>query len=159
MIPERQDLAEQLPPALDSALPGAVTGVVASRDELYLKIDHTRLLEVCAHLRDEERWSFNFLAFISGVDWLEREPRFEVVYHLRSLVHNFRTGLKVDVPDETTALPSVSGIWKTADWFEREVFDLYGIHFTDHPDLRRIMMPDDWEGHPYRKDYPLEGKG
>jgi NADH-quinone oxidoreductase subunit C len=159
MIPERKDLAEQLPAALEAKLPGAVAEVLSSRGELYLKVDPSRLLEVSLHLRDEKRWSFDFLALVSCVDWLGREPRFEVVYHLRSLRHNCRIGLKVDVPDETAAVPSVAEIWKTADWFEREVFDLYGIRFTGHPDLRRIMMPDDWEGHPYRKDYPLEGRG
>jgi len=81
-----------------------------------------------------------------------------VVYHLRSLRHNHRLGLKVAVPDETLTVPSLEGIWRTADWLEREVFDLYGIVFAGHPNLTRIMMPDDWEGHPYRKDYPLEGR-
>jgi NADH-quinone oxidoreductase subunit C len=159
MIPPIKDVGEFLPPALEAKFPGAVLEVLGSRGELYLRIASASLLDVCLYLRDEERWGFNFLAFVSGVDWLGKEPRFEVVYHLRSLRNNMRVGLKVDVPDETVALPSVSGIWKTADWLEREVFDLFGIRFTDHPDLRRIMMPDDWEGHPYRKDYPLEGRG
>lgn len=159
MIPPRKDVGEFLPPALEAKFPGGVLEVLRSRGELYLRIASASLLDVCLYLRDEERWGFDFLALVSGVDWLGKAPRFEVVYHLRSLRNNLRVGLKVDVPDETVALPSVSGIWKTADWLEREVFDLFGIRFTDHPDLRRIMMPDDWEGHPYRKDYPLEGRG
>jgi len=158
MIPSRKDVGGLLPPAVEAKLPGAVLEVLKSRGELYLRIAPASLLDVCLYLRDEEQWGFDFLALVSGVDWLGKEPRFEVVYHLRSLRNNLRVGLKVDVPDETVSLPTVSGIWKTADWLEREVFDLYGIRFTDHPDLRRIMMPDDWEGHPYRKDYPLEGR-
>lgn len=159
MIPARRDVSESLPKALEEARPGAVTGVLSSRGELILKVDHTRLVDLCRFLRENPEWNFDFLAALSGVDWIGRSPRFEVVYQLRSLPQNLRLSLKVAVPDETLTVPSVTGVWKGADWLEREVYDLYGIVFDEHPNLRRIMMPDDWEGHPYRKDYPLEGKG
>lgn len=158
MIPARQDLKGTLPGLLEERFPGAVVETLESCGELYLRVDPPRLLEICLFLHEEPRWHFDFLAAVSGVDWLGRRPRFEVVYHLRSLRHNHRLGLKVAVPDETLTVPSLEGIWRTADWLEREVFDLYGIVFAGHPNLTRIMMPDDWEGHPYRKDYPLEGR-
>lgn len=157
MIPARRDVSESLPKALEEARPGAVTEALSSRRELILRVDHTRLVELCRFLREDPEWNFDFLAALSGVDWIGRSPRFEVVYQLRSLPQNLRVSLKVAVPDETLTVPSVTGVWKGVDWLEREVYDLYGIVFDGHPNLRRIMMPDDWEGHPYRKDFPLEG--
>lgn len=154
----RQDLTESLPAALDQKAPGAVTEVCQSRGELYLKVKPQELFELCRVLRDDEEWRFDFLALVSGVDWLGRSPRFEVVYHLRSTVHNHRLGIKVDVPDETLTVPSLEPLWRAADWMEREVYDLYGVIFEGHPNLTRIMMSEDWEGHPYRKDYPLAGR-
>jgi NADH-quinone oxidoreductase subunit C len=158
MIPARRDVSASLPPALEEKLPGAVAEVLTSRGELYLRVEAASLVEVCRFLREEPEWNFDFLALVSAVDWLGKTPRFEVVYHLRSLANNTRVGLKAAVPDETLTVPSVTNVWKSADWLEREVYDLYGITFAGHPDLRRIMMPDDWEGHPYRKDFPLEGR-
>jgi len=157
MMPARKDVSESLPKALQEARPGAVTEVLSSRGELILRVDHAHLVELCRFLREDPEWKFDFLAALSGVDWIGRSPRFEVVYQLRSLPQNLRVSLKVAVPDDTLTVPSVTGVWKGADWLEREVYDLYGIVFDEHPNLRRIMMPDDWEGHPYRKDFPLEG--
>jgi NADH-quinone oxidoreductase subunit C len=94
---------------------------------------------------------------VAGVDYLGREPRFEVVYHLYSVPHNRRLRLKVCVPESDLVVPSVSAIWSTANWHEREAFDMLGIWFADHPDLRRIYMPDDYPGHPLRKDFPILG--
>jgi NADH-quinone oxidoreductase subunit C len=159
VIPPQKDMGGLLAADLADRLPGAVRAVSQSRGESYLHLEPARLPEVCAFLRSEHIWQFDFLACISGVDWVPRAPRFEVVYHLRSLVFNYRLGLKVDVPDETLSVPSVTGVWRAADWHEREVFDLYGVRFAGHPDLRRIMMPEEWEGHPYRRDYPLAGPG
>jgi NADH-quinone oxidoreductase subunit C len=154
----RRDLTETLPPALAEKVPGAVTETLRSRGELYLKVRADLLQDLCRFLRDGKEWQFDFLALVSGVDWLGQSPRFEVVYHLRSTVHNYRLGLKVPVPDDTLTVPSLEPLWKSADWMEREVYDLYGVTFEGHPNLTRIMMSDDWEGHPYRKDYPLEGR-
>jgi NADH-quinone oxidoreductase subunit C len=91
------------------------------------------------------------------VDWHPADPRFEVVYLLHSMGRNQRLRLKCWVSEQAAEIDSVTGVWRSAKWYEREVFDLFGIRFRNHPDLRRIMMPDDWEGHPLRKDYPVHG--
>jgi NADH-quinone oxidoreductase subunit C len=141
-------------------------------------VDAADLLEVCKFLRDDPGLRFEFLHCISGVDYLELdakkapkagfEPHTEVVYHLQSFTHRHRFVLKVllprwkgDKPGELPEVPSVTGIWSSADWHEREVFDLSGIWFTGHPELRRILLAEDWVGHPLRKDYefPLEYHG
>jgi NADH-quinone oxidoreductase subunit C len=116
------------------------------------------LVRVCRYLRDHPDLAFDFLSSVTGVDRLklpEASPRFEVVYHVYSIQHKRRLRLKVRA-DDGVAIPSVTGIWESADWHEREVFDLFGVPFEGHPDLRRLLMPDDWEGHPLRKDYPVE---
>ena len=158
MIPERADLRVILPEALEKKLPGALLELVESCGELFLRVEPARLEEVCRYLSEEPKWKFDFLATVTVVDWMGRSPRFDVVYNLRALSHNHRLGIKVAVPDGTLTVPSLTGLWKAADWLEREAYDLYGINFAGHPNLRRIMMSDDWEGHPYRKDYPLEGR-
>ena len=157
MSSPRTDVRESLPKALGEKLADTGFEALESRGELYLRVEAANLPELCRFLRDDPEWRFDFLSFISGVDWIGTSPRFEVVYHLRSLSHNHRVGLKVPVPDDSLTVPSLTGIWRGADWMEREVFDLYGVRFDGHPNLKRIMMPDDWEGHPYRKDFPLEG--
>jgi NADH-quinone oxidoreductase subunit C len=123
--------------------------------------DHTlyvpagRLVEVCTFLRDDPGLAFEMLAWVGGVDLLPKEPRFEVVYHLLSIAHDARFVLKVQVPEADVHVPTVCGVWPTANWHERETFDFYGILFDGHPDLTRILLPDDWEGWPLRKDSPL----
>lgn len=107
-------------------------------------------------LRDDTNCLFKILVDVCGVDYPEREERFEVVYHLLSLKHNQRIRVKVST-DEDTPVPSVVGVFSTANWFEREVWDLYGVFFSDHPDLRRILTDYGFEGHPLRKDFPLTG--
>lgn len=157
MIPAQRQIGTLLVGDLAERLPGAVRQLSHSRGEGYLHVEPARLVEVARFLKEEQSWQFAFLANISPVDWLSRSPRFEVVYHLRSLAFNYRIGVKVDVPDQTLSLPSLTGVWRAADWLEREAYDLFGVRFSGHPDLRRIMMPDDWQGHPYRRDYPLAG--
>ena len=127
------------------------------RDELTLWIDRGLIREACAILRDGTGCPFNYLADLTCVDWYPSEPRFEVVYHLHSVERNERVRLKCRVRGEDPVIESVTGVWRGANWYEREVFDLFGIKFLNHPDLRRILMPDDWEGHPLRKDYPVTG--
>jgi len=108
-------------------------------------------------LRDESGLEFNLLLDLTAVDWPERKPRFDVVYHLNSLalLHRLRVKIAVEYPDPwaNTVMP----LWKSADWLERECFDMFGIVFRNHPDLRRILMPNDWEGNPLRRDYPVHG--
>jgi NADH-quinone oxidoreductase subunit C len=124
------------------------------RSQLTCVVKREELPVICRFLRDDPELSFNFLSFIGGVDFPERNPRFDVVYELYSISNNHRLRLKVKVNQEES-VPSVTSIWRTANWQEREVFDLFGINFEGHPDLRRILMPDDYEGHPLRKDFPL----
>jgi NADH-quinone oxidoreductase subunit C len=143
-----------------------------------IEVEPAAIAEVCQFLRDDPRTKFEFLQCISGVDYLEPdpkkvpkagfEPHMEVVYHLQSYTHEHRITLKVvlprwkdNKPGELPEVRSVSGVWKVADWHEREVYDLTGVWFTGHPDLTRILLSEDWEGHPLRKDYefPLEYHG
>jgi NADH-quinone oxidoreductase subunit C len=124
--------------------------------ELTLDARPEGLVSLFAFLRDDPRCLFNQLADICGVDWPEREKRFDVVYNLLSLKLNQRVRLKV-ATDESTPIPSATSIYSAAGWFEREAYDLYGVWFSDHPDLRRILTDYGFEGHPLRKDFPLTG--
>jgi NADH-quinone oxidoreductase subunit C len=133
----------------------AVTGARFDRDELTLWIERSFLREACALLKDDP--GYNFLSDITALDWYPSEPRFEVVYELLSIPRKERLRLKVKLSSQDAAVDSLTPLWPAANLFEREVFDLFGIRFNDHPYLRRLMMPDDWEGHPLRKDYPVEG--
>ena len=123
--------------------------------------DHTlhlpaeSLVGVCTFLRDDPELDFAMLSWIAGVDLLPREPRFEVVYGLLSLTRVVRLNLKVQLPGENPRVPTVTGVWPTADWLERETFDFYGIEFAGHPNLKRILLPEGWVGWPLRKDSPL----
>jgi len=125
-------------------------------NELTVRLPKEKIIEVCKFLRDNPQLDFNYLSDLCGVDYPEREERFEVVYHLYSLSKNHRLRLKISVK-EGESVPSVSGIWRTANWHEREAYDLLGIQFEGHPDLRRILLPEDWDGYPLRKEYPLQG--
>jgi NADH-quinone oxidoreductase subunit C len=127
------------------------------RDELTVWIDRALVREACAVLRENPACPMNFLADVTALDWYPAEPRFEVVYHLLSITNKERLRLKVKVDSSSPVVESVTSVWPGANFFEREVFDLFGIRFQGHPYLRRIMMPEDWEGHPLRKDYPVEG--
>ena len=135
----------------------AVTGAKFDRDELSIYIGRPFIREAVAVLRDDPELQFNFLSDVTCVDWYPTEPRFEVVYHLLSMPRKDRVRLKVKLDGGDARLESITSVWPSADYFEREVFDLFGVHFEGHPYLRRIMMPEDWEGHPLRKDYPVEG--
>ena len=106
-------------------------------------------------LRDEAGFEFNLLVDLTAVDWLTRVPRFDVVYHLKSLSRNHRLRVKVQVPEPDAQAPSMIELWKAADWMERECYDMFGITFQGHPDLRRILLYDSFVGHPLRKDYPV----
>ncbi|MFO0724934.1 MAG: NADH-quinone oxidoreductase subunit C [Myxococcota bacterium] len=116
-----------------------------------------KLVEICTFLRDDPVTSFEMLSDLTGVDYFGvKEPRFEVVYHLYSLTKRHRLRLKVELPEESPTAPSVLRVWKSANWMEREAWDLYGIKFDGHPDLRRVLLYPEFEGHPLRKDYPME---
>jgi NADH-quinone oxidoreductase subunit C len=133
----------------------AVKGGNFDRNELTLDIAPPKIASICGFLKYDQ--NFIRLSSVTAVDRYPAEPRFEVVYHLHSVERNDRIRLKCRVRGEDPVIESVASVWRSANWYEREVFDLFGIHFLNHPDLRRIMMPDDWEGHPLRKDYPIAG--
>jgi NADH-quinone oxidoreductase subunit C len=143
---------------LQSALPDAVEHLSWWVGDWSIVVGASRLLEVAAHLRSAPGAEFDACSDVTATDWPPRSPRFDLIYCLYSTRLHHRVRLKVRVADGDAA-PSVSGVWPGASWLEREVFDLFGIPFEGHPDLRRILMPDDWQGHPQRKDYPLEGPG
>ena len=138
--------------------PQAVVETVEFRNEQTIILQPEALTSVCAYLR--QNLQYNFLSAVTAVDWPERTPRFDVVYQLLSLPHQCELRLKVRVGqkgEEHPSVPSVCAIWPGANWYEREVYDLFGITFSGHPDLRRILMPPDWTTYPLRKDYPLTG--
>jgi NADH-quinone oxidoreductase subunit C len=128
----------------------------AARGEETITIGRDAAPELLAALRDEPDFDFNFLSDLSAVDWLERKPRFDVVYHLNSLTRGHRLRVKIGVEGADPWVHSAIGLWKAADWLERECFDMFGIVFKGHPDLRRILMYDSFEGYPLRKDYPFQ---
>lgn len=138
---------------LRAALPTAILGTTEFRGQVSISVDREAIVEVARWLRDE--LSYTFLENLCGVDYLGRDPRFEVVYHLLSHHHHHRVCLKVGLPEDDPAVASLTVLWPTANWQEREAYDLLGITFTGHPGLYRILLPDDWEGHPLRKDVPL----
>lgn len=142
---------------LKERFPDSVLGSYSFRDENTVIVKKDDIAEICRFLKSDPELSFDFLSDLCGVDYLGREPRFEVVYHLFSINRHHRIRLKAMVGDGER-IPSVVGVWKTADWHEREAYDMLGIVFDGHPNLTRILMPDDWEGHPLRKDYPLKGR-
>lgn len=133
----------------------AVAGGKFDRNELTLAIRPAKIASVCGFLKYDQ--SFVRLSSVTAVDRYPAAPRFEVVYHLHSVERNDRVRLKCSLGGENPEIESVTSVWRGAGWYEREVFDLFGIRFLHHPDLRRIMMPEGFEGHPLRKDYPVTG--
>ena len=141
---------------LREAVPAAVADVAEFRGELTVVVPIGSLLEAARFLRDDPATAFDMLTVVTGTHYLERDYDFEVLYHLYSLQHNHRLRLKVRLREAET-VPSVTGIWAGATWPEREVYDLVGVRFSGHPDLRRIIMPEDYADHPLRKDFDVEG--
>ncbi len=137
--------------------PHWVAETITFRGELTIVVPREHIRLVAEFLCRDEELKFNFLSDLTGVDRFPAEPRFEVNYHLTSLPRKERLRLKVRVASDHPVVESVVAVWPTANWHEREVFDMFGVRFEGHPDLRRILMPESWEGHPLRKDYPVEG--
>ncbi|HEB75770.1 MAG TPA: NADH-quinone oxidoreductase subunit C [Nitrospirae bacterium] len=138
--------------------PEEVVAVSEFRGQVSVTIRKGRVVEICRWLHDEPELRFDFLKDLCGVDYLGKKPlRFEVVYTLYSMRHRHMIRLKAEVGEDDPSIDSVVPVWIGAGWHERECYDMYGIAFNGHPDLRRILMPEDWEGHPLRKDYPEKG--
>ena len=148
----------QLVAALQHEHPEWILEVIEARGEVTAVVPREHLVAACSFLKTAPGAQFDFLADLCGVDrGVEEEPRFEVNYHLFSTTIYHRLRLKVLVNEDDAHVPTVTGVWRTANWHERETFDLMGVVFEGHPDLRRILLPDDWQGHALRKDFPLRG--
>jgi NADH-quinone oxidoreductase subunit C len=150
------DTLQTLGETIAGALAGAVDGHSVANGELTITAQAGAILDVVTFLRDDERCQFWSFIDVTAIDWPSRERRFDVVYHFLSPRLNQRIRVKVET-DETTPVPSIIGVFPGADWFERETYDLYGVLFTGHPDLRRLLTDYGFEGHPLRKDFPLTG--
>jgi NADH-quinone oxidoreductase subunit C len=167
--PENTELPAEQTPSLEGTPSPLVTAlqrehpewtaqVIEAFGETTFVIPRDQIVAACTFLKSWSEGQFNFLADICGADrGVEEEPRFEVNYHLFSTTKFHRIRLKVVLNEEDTHVPTVTGVWRTANWHERETFDLFGVIFDGHPDLRRILLPDDWQGHALRKDFPLRG--
>lgn len=151
---DNQKIAE----LIKKRFPEAITDSTIYRDELTLVVKKEHIAEVAGFLKAHEELDFNFLSDLCGVDRVGTDGFFEVVYHLYSIYKKHRVRLKSPIAPNDPCLSTVTGIWSTANWHERETYDMYGIKFDGHPDLRKILMPDDFEGHPLRKDYPIDGR-
>ncbi len=134
---------------------GAVKSICEFRGETTLLVETTQIVKICQYLKDHH--GFNYCADICGADRFTEEDRFEVIYNLTNLDKQLRLRLKVRVSEDNPVVPSVTSVWKGANWHERETYDMYGIRFDGHPDLRRMYMPEDFEYYPLRKDFPLIG--
>jgi NADH-quinone oxidoreductase subunit C len=140
--------------AIQAWNPEALTEAHWDRDELTLTIARE---EIVAAARTVQQAGYNFLEDVTAVDWFPASPRFQISYHIVSHQYKERIRLRVMIDEASASLDSITPVWPSADYYEREVFDLFGVRFDGHPNLRRIMMPEEWSGHPLRKDYPVEG--
>ncbi len=146
---------------IKNKFPGSYIKDEEFRGDVSITVKKDSIIDILKFLKEEENFLYDFLVDITCVDYLKlnETERFAVVYNLYSYKNNTRIRIKALVPENDTQIPTVCTIWKAANWMEREVFDLFGIIFTGHPDLRRILTPDDYTSHPLRKDYPLQGRG
>jgi NADH-quinone oxidoreductase subunit C len=161
--PDPPPPADKTPPAfiasLQSAVPGSVTQISYWVGDWTIIVPAAKLLETARHLREAPDAAFDLCSDVTATDWPPRPSgRFDVVYVLYSTRHRHRVRVKTIVAD-SEPLSSVTSVWPAANWLEREIYDMFGVNFTGHPDRRRILMPEDWQGYPQRKDYPLEGPG
>ncbi len=151
----------QIAKMIEEKFPDQVVGTVTHAGQVGVMLHKEGIIDVCRYLRDEPSLKMDHLADLTAVDYStypgDEGPRFEVVYNMISTLYRHRIRLKVRLPEEEPRIDSVASVWQTANWHERETYDLMGIVFDGHPDLRRILMPEDWEGHPLRKEYPLKG--
>jgi NADH-quinone oxidoreductase subunit C len=151
----------QIAKMVEEKFTGQVLSTTSHVGQVGILVRKELIRDICLYLRDEPSLKMDHLADLTAVDYSrfpgDTGPRFEVVYNLISTTYRHRIRVKARVPEEDPRIDSVSAIWQTANWHERETFDLMGVKFSGHPDLRRILLPEDWEGHPLRKEYPLKG--
>lgn len=137
--------------------PQEILWLTCFREEYSITVKKEKIKEILVYLKKTPSLEFDYLVDVTATDYLGfREPRFDVVYHLMSIKYKHKIRVKAQVPEEGCCIDSITDLWATANWFERECFDMFGIMFTGHPDLRRILMPEDWNGFPLRKDYPVK---
>lgn len=154
----RLDQVQSAIEAIRERYPGWIVEVKLAFGEITAIARRESLVDLCTYLKKTDDLQFNMLCDLCGVDrGVEEEPRFEVNYHLFSTIKYYRLRVKVLLSEDDPNLPTVTGIWRTANWHERETYDLFGIIFNGHPDLRRILLPEDWQGYALRKDFPLRG--
>ncbi len=151
------NLKELIPQKLQEKFPQVKFEFVDYRGDLSVKFGKELVTEICRFLKEDSELEFRLCVDVTAIDWATRKDRFTVVYHIFSLKHNFRLRLKSDIDISDCTIDSVSSVWKTANWHERETYDMFGIKFNNHPDLRRMYMPEDFQYHPLRKDFPLMG--
>jgi NADH-quinone oxidoreductase subunit C len=154
MIPEQVRQEYPAAAALEQRNGSWVLETVVDAGQLVLYVEPSAIVDICRLLKETRGYR---LSGVTGVDWYPIEPRFEVVYLLHSIQHKERLRIKCRLHGESAVIDSVTPVWEGANWYERETFDLFGIDFRNHPNLTRIMMPDHWEGHPLRKDFPVHG--
>ena len=148
----------QIADRMKERFPEEVLDIKEFRGQVSVSVRKDRIMEICRFLHDEPDLYLDYLIDLCGVDYLgKKENRFEVVYHLYSIRHRHALRLKAEVPENDARIDSVTPVWVGVNWHERECYDLFGIVFAGHPDLRRVLLPEDWEGYPLRKDYPLKG--
>jgi len=151
------DLNALIPQKLKEKFPDVSFEVSDYKGELTIKLEKKYIFEVCKFIKTDSELLFTFCTDITAVDWATRKNRFTVVYNIYSMKNNFRLRLKSDVDESDCAIDSVTSVWQAANWQERETYDMYGIKFNNHPDLRRMYMPEEFEHHPLRKEFPLMG--
>ena len=151
------ELKELISQKLQANFPEAEFEFSEYRNEFNVKFNKKFVNPICKFLKEDSELEFLLCEDVTAVDWAKRKNRFTVVYHIFSLKHNFRLVLKADVDESDCTIDTVSSVWKTSNWQERETYDMYGIKFNNHPDLRRIYMPEEFEYYPLRKEFPLLG--
>ena len=151
------DLKEIIAHLLKENFPGVNVELIEYKNELTLRVEKQHIVKVCKFLKENADLQFTLCEDITAIDWAKRKNRFTVVYHIFSLKSKNRLAIKADVDESDCAIDSVSSVWKTANWHERETYDMYGIKFSNHPDLRRMYMPEEFEYYPLRKDFPVMG--
>ena len=154
------DISPEFKALVDNGFGDEIVSTKRFREQDFITVRKNRIVDILTLMRDEPDCDYRLVSDILGVDLLgfDREPRFEVIYSLYSLSTYRRIVIKAQVDEEEPEIDTVSGVWLAAEWAEREIYDMFGIYFTNHPDMRRILMPDDWVGHPLRKDFPLGGE-
>jgi NADH-quinone oxidoreductase subunit C len=151
------DIKELVNYKLQEKFPEVDCEITDYKNEVTVTFDKNNIVKISSFLRDDEDMEFKLCEDVTAIDWARRKNRFTVVYHIFSLKLNSRIRLKADIDESDCSIESVASVWKTADWHERETFDMYGIIFNNHPDLRRMYMPEEFEYYPLRKDFPLMG--